>query len=566
MSEDEEGTLARLKALRREIIEPSISAHQGRTVKLMGDGTLVEFSSALDAVRCAVEVQQAVEAAQDVEPEGRRIAFRVGINLGDILIDQDDIYGDGVNIAARLEGLAESGGICVSGAIFDQVRNNIDLEFEDLGPQTVKNVVEPVRAYRLRTGSKPKVARAPPAERRAVPDRASVAVLPFVNMSGDPEQEYFADGMVDEIITALSRLHGLFVAARTSSFMFKGQAIDVRDIAHKLGVRYVLEGSVRKSGDRIRIIGQLIDGATGDHLWADRFDGELADIFDLQDKITDSVVGAIEPTMRSAEIERAKRKRPDSLDAYDYYLRALPHYYASTREGSVEGLRLIDKALELDPAYAPANAVAAWFHFNMVTHGWSANPEHDSAQGLRLARAALDAGTCDPVAMANAGWVLAILARDPESGVAAIDRAVKLSPKSAHVLSLGGWIMTFVGDQEKALARCNAALKLSPSDMLAHRFLTGAAVANLLMGRFEDAVELAEEARRRNARWGPTFRTLAAAHAQLGRQDKAAEALSRLLELEPTATIAHYRERLPYQDPQQAERLWNGLSMAGLPE
>ena len=323
---------------------------------------------------------------------------------------------------------------------------------------------------------------------------------------------------------------------------------------------------MRKAGDRVRIIGQLIDGANGDHLWADRFDGQLADIFDLQDRITESVVGAIEPSLRLAEIEKAKRKRPESLGAYDYYLRALPHFYASTRDGSVEGLKLIDKALALDSNFASANALAAWFYFNLVTHGWSANPEDDSAKGISLARAVLEADTDDPTALANAGWVLATLAHDLDSGVAAIDRAVQLGPNSAYVLSLGGWVMTFEGDQQKAMDRLKEALRLSPSDPLAYRFLTGAAIANLLMGRFEDAVTFGEEARGKNTKWGPIFRTLAAAYAQLGRLDKAAEALSRLLEREPSATISHYRQRLSYKDSEQAERLWDGLRKAGLPE
>ena len=565
---DEEGALARLKALRKELIDPSIAQHEGRVVKTMGDGVLVEFQSVVEAVRNAVELQESVAEREADIPENRQILPRVGVNLGDIVIDGDDIYGDGVNVAARLEGLADPGGVCISGAVYEQVRDRIDVEFEDLGEQQVKNIDRPVRVWRwvadastLATATQ-SVAGAP----LPPSDKPSVAVLPFVNMSGDSEQEYFADGMAEDIITALSRLHWLIVIARTSSFEFKGQNLDIREIARRLDVRYILEGSVRKAGDRARITGQLIDATSGAHLWADRFDGDLADIFDLQDKITENVVGAIELRLVSAEIERSKRKRPENLDAYDFYLRALPHFYASTRDGSDKALELLDDALALDPTFASANGLAAWCYHNRVTHAWSASLEDDIAKGVGLARVAIEADTDDPTALANAGWAVATLAHDVDAGVGAIDRAVELSPNNAYVLSLGGWIMTFVGDQDKALSRCKSALRLRPSDPLAYRFLTGAAVASLLMGQFEDAVALGEEASQRYTKWGPTFRTLAAAHAQLGRLDKATEMLSRLLQLEPSATISHYRKRLPYQDSEQAERLWDGLRKAGLPE
>ena len=568
VDKDEEGTIARLKAHRKEIIDPIMARDNGRIVKTMGDGLLIEFPSVVNAVRNAVDVQRAMAERNSQVPDEQRMEFRVGINLGDIIVDGDDILGDGVNIAARLEGLAAPGGICISAKVHDEVKGKLDLGYEDAGEQKVKNIPQPIRVFRVlleKEDAKGAPSGASDTPGPDIQDKPSIAVLPFVNMSGDPEQEYFADGMVDEIITALSRLRWLLVTARTSSFEFKGQAVDIREIARKLNVRYVLEGSVRKAGERVRIIGQLIDGRTGDHLWADRFDGELVDIFDLQDRITESVVSAIEPSLRSAEIERAKRKRPESLDAYDYYLRALPHFYASTQEGSVEGLRLIEKALALDPGFASANALGAWFYFNLVTHRWSSNAKNDAAKGVHLARAALEADIDDPTALANAGWVLAALAHDLDAGVAALDRAIKLGPNSAYVQSLGGWVMSYVGDQKMALERLNEALRLGPSDPLAYRFLTGAARANILIGQYEDAVSLGENARRMYTKWGPIFLTLAAAYAQLGRLDKATEALSRLLELEPSATISHYRERLPYKDPEQAERLWEGLRKAGLP-
>jgi adenylate cyclase len=390
-------------------------------------------------------------------------------------------------------------------------------------------------------------------------------VLPFENMSRDSEQDYFADGIVEEVITGLSRLRWLYVAARTSSFQFRGQALDVRDIARRLGVRYVLEGSVRKGGDRIRITGQLIDAKSGSHLWADRYDGQLNDIFDLQDKITASVVGAIEPSVLSAEIERAAHKRPESLDAYDYYLRALPYQYRPTREGTAEGVRLLEAALSLDPAFTPACALAAWFHFLRVISTWADAPPEEIKRAIQLARRALNNSKDDPRTLSMSGWVLATMAGEVETGAAVIERAVQLSPNSAQVLDVSGYVSTLTGEQQRALDRSLAALRLSPSDPLAFRFLTCAGIASLLLGDFGAAVGYCDEACRRHE-WGPAFRILAAAHAQLGHTEKASGALARYLELDPGSTISHIRRQLPYRNAEQAERLWEGLRKAGLPE
>ena len=358
MGADEEGTLAALKAIRRELGDPKIAEHRGRIVKTTGDGMLVEFPSVVDAVRCAVEVQQGMAARNTDVPAERRIEFRIGINLGDIISDDNDIYGDGVNVAARLEALAEPGGICISRVVRDQVRDKLDIAFDDRGEQQVKNIARPVHVYgigpqasRLHAGETPAV----PA--LALPDKPSIAVLPFQNMSGDPEQEYFADGMVEEITTAIARLPWLFVIARNSRLTYKGKAIDVKQVARELGVRYVLEGSVRKGGNRVRITGQLIDAASGNHIWADRFDGALDDVFDLQDQVAASVVGAIEPRLRLSEMERAARKPTENLDAYDLYLRALAQSYRYTEQGLGEAVVLLRQALAIDPSYAPAAAM-----------------------------------------------------------------------------------------------------------------------------------------------------------------------------------------------------------------
>jgi TolB-like protein len=342
VSADEEGTLAQWKAHCRDLIDPKIKEHSGRIVRVTGDGLLVEFASVIAAVRCAVEVQRAmVERNTDV-PQEKRIEFRMGINVGDIIIDGTDMWGDGVNVAARLEALSEPGGICVSGRVQEDVHGRLDIAFEDIGERQLKNIARPVRVYRVRLNG---IAKEPAP---ALPNKPSIAVLPFNNMSGDPEQEYFADGVVEEIITALSRMRWLFVIARNSSFTYKGRAVDVKQVGRELGVRYVLEGSVRKAANRVRITAQLIVAVTGAHLWADRFEGALDDIFDLQDQVTASVVGAIAPKLEQAEVERAKHKPTESLDAYDYFLRGVASLHLWTREGNTEALRLFNRAIEID--------------------------------------------------------------------------------------------------------------------------------------------------------------------------------------------------------------------------
>jgi TolB-like protein len=350
MGINEEDTHRDLKAHGHELVEPKIRQNRGRIIKNTGDGFLAEFASVIDAVRCATEIQQGMTMRNAEIPDERRIDFRIGVHQGDIITGSGDIFGDGVNVAARLEGLADPGGICVSARVQEDVRGTLDLPFDDIGERQLKNIQRPVRAYCINLQNKP----ATPRPSAALPDKPSIAVLPFLNLSGDPEQEYFADGMVDEIITSLSRIGWLIVASRTSTFVFKGHSADIRDIARKLNVRYVLEGSVRKAGDRVRIIGQLIDATSGAHLWADRVEGKMNDLFELQDRVTESVIGAIEPKLQFAEIERAKRKRAENMDAYDYYLRALPASHRPTPSTVDEALRLLEKGRALDPNYPPA--------------------------------------------------------------------------------------------------------------------------------------------------------------------------------------------------------------------
>ena len=361
MGADEEGTHERLKGHRRELVDPKITEHHGRIVKTTGDGILVEFPSVVDAVRCAVEVQREMPERNNTVPADRRIEFRIGINIGDIIIEDEDIFGDGVNVAARLEALAEPGGICVSRVVRDQVRDKLDFAFEDQGAQQVKNIARAVHIYRVAMVENAR-AKAP----LSLPDKPSIAVLPFANMSGDPEQEYFADGMVEEIITALSQIRWLFVIARNSTFTYKGRAVDVKQVGRELGVRYVLEGSVRKAGTQVRITGQLIDALTDVHLWASRFDGSLENIFELQDRVAVSVAGVIEPALQAAEIRRSAARPTTDLSAYDLYLRALAAFNQFARERVFEALGLLEQAIEIDRRYGPALSWAAICHLRLV--------------------------------------------------------------------------------------------------------------------------------------------------------------------------------------------------------
>jgi adenylate cyclase len=462
MGADEEGTLRRLKALRAEVIDPTIAEHHGRIVKTTGDGLLVEFASVVDAMRCATQWQMAMADRNAAEPSDSQIEFRIGVNLGDIILDGDDIYGDGVNIAARLEALAEPGGICIERTVLTQTRGKVDFRVEDIGEQTLKNIAQPVHVLRVPAKEKPMPEPASPA--LTLPDKPSIAVLPFANMSGDPEQEYFADGMVEEIITALSRIRWLFVIARNSSFTYKGQAVDVKQVGRELGVRYVLEGSVRKAGGRVRITAQLIDALGGTHLWADRFDGSLEDVFELQDEVALSVAGVIEPTLRQSEIERARRKRPDSLDAYDLYLRALPYAFTPMPEDADEALPLLGKAIELEPDYAAAHAIIAWCHEARYLRGGM--QEETRLAALHHARLAIAGGSDDAAALATAGFVIAVCARDFETALIAFDRSFALTSSSALALGFSSIVRAWNGDDAIAVEHADRAIRLSPLDPL----------------------------------------------------------------------------------------------------
>jgi adenylate cyclase len=569
MGEDEEGTLRALKTHRKEMVDPKIIEHRGRIVKTTGDGMLVEFVSVIDAVRCAVEIQRnMVERNTDV-PVHRRIQFRVGINVGDIISDGGDIFGDGVNVAARLEGLAESGGICVSRVVHDQVRDKLSFTFEDLGEQSVKNIARPIGVHRVHISEFAAPTRASvehPHSIIQVADRPSIAVLPFTNMSGDKEQEYFADGIVEEIITALSHFRWLSVIARNSSFTYKGKNVDVKQVGRELGARYVLEGSVRKSGDRVRITGQMIDGSTGTHLWADRFDGALQDIFDLQDRVTAKVVGEIAPRLEQVEIERAKRKQTENLDAYDYFLRALASLHEWTRESNVEALRLFYHAIELDPSFASAYGLAAMCFTWRKVNGWITDPIQEVAEAERLGRRAVELGPDDAVALSGGGYALVFVAHDLNDGPSFIERALALNPNLAWALFSSGWTKAFLGDPEGAITQLSHAMQLSPLDPHGFRARGGMAFAHFLAGRYEEAITWAEAALRQRPTYLASIRELAAANALAGRLPDAQKAMVRLRQLDPARRVSTVKDWVPLRRPDDLKRLQEGLRQAGLPE
>jgi adenylate cyclase len=562
MGADETGTLARIKEHRRELMDPTNKQYRGRVVKTTGDGILVEFQSVVDALSCAINVQRGMHERNAQVPPERRIEFRIGINLGDVIVDGRDIYGDGVNIAARLEGLAQPGGICISQTVLNHTRGKIAFDVEDLGEQQLKNIARPLRVYRVSCGGI--LARERPT--LALPDKPSIAVLPFQNMSGDPEQEYFADGMVEEIITALSRFQHLFVIARNSSFTYKGRAVDVKQVGRELGVRYVMEGSVRKAGNRVRITGQLVDAATSAHLWAARFEGGLEDIFDLQDQVTASVVNAIGAKLEKAEIERAKRKPTDSLDAYDYYLRGMASFYRWTKEDVSEALRLSYKAIEIDPEFSSAYGLAAWCYFWRMVNGWMTDRVQEVAETTRLARHAAEFSNDDAVALSLSAVALGYVANELDADAVLVDRAMALNPNLAVAWLASATLRAFLGDANMAAEHAARAIRLSPFDPLMFFMETIAALAHFNGGRYGEAWPLAERAFQKNPNFAGTIRVAAATNALAGRLNEARGFIARALQLDPELRISNLKTRVTWFRSEDFAKYAEALRMAGLPE
>ena len=559
MGINEEGTLAALKTHQRELIDPKIAEHRGRIVKTTGDGALVEFASAVDAVRCAVEIQCAMSERSAAIPEDRRIDFRIGINVGDIIIDEGDVYGDGVNIAARLEGIADRGGICISDDTFRQVRDKIDVGFDDAGERQLKNIERPVRVYRVQLGKTAQRAEKASASTK----RPSIAVLPFKNMSGDPEQEYFADGMVDEIITGLSRIKWLSVVSRNSSYLFKNRPATMKDVAATLGVRYVLEGSVRKSGNRVRITAQLIDAETDAHLWAEQYDRLLEDVFALQDEITMCVVGAIEPSVRKAEIDRIKRQRPDNFTAYDLLLQSQQFVFAGMPAEAAKAITLLEQALKLEPNYSAAHAYLSWcLHARFGRGGLR---EEDRLAAVDHARAAVALGNDDATALAIAALVLAYDRHDVSTALKVFDRALELSNCNVFALCFNAAILAWIGRSELAIERAQRALRLGPFDSLIWRAHHALSIAYFDSHRYSDAADSARTVIAANSAYSIPRAILAAALVRLGRLDEARAAARTVLEHEPSFTI-HGTARYAELEPAVFRPMADAWREAGLPE
>ncbi len=565
MGEDEAGTLAALKAHREEFIEPKIAEHKGRLVKLMGDGALVEFASVIDALACAAELQSGMAERNRQMVEGPRIIFRIGINLGDVIVEGDDLYGDGVNVASRLEGLAEPGGICISAKVYDEVKNKLALGYEDMGEQEVKNVAEPIHVYLIvpeRSAGKPK---AGPGEDLALPDKPSIAVLPFDNMSGDPEQDFFADGITEDLITALSKVRWFFVIARNSTYTYKGKAVEVTRVAKELGVRYVLEGSVCKAGNRVRITAQLIDATSGRHVWAERYDRQIEDIFDLQDEMSQTIVGAVEPELSAAERDRALSKPPENLDAWESYQRGLWHMWSYERDGNFEAENLLKRATDLDPNFAPAYAYGSYVQYTRVIMGWSEGPEQSLDAGRTLAEKALALDDKDPMAYFAAGRIHMMRGRHDDS-IASLETAIELNPSFAQSHHGLGMALTLAGRLDEAKEALGMAERLSPRDPILWASTVVHSLACVLSRDYEEALHWARKTIQnpRSKGYWPQA-ALAASLAHLGQMDEARAAVAAALEAMPDLSLAYLEKTLPTKEPGGLDPHLEGLRKAGLP-
>jgi TolB-like protein/class 3 adenylate cyclase len=564
MGRDESGTLAALKALRREVVDPMIDAHNGRIVKTTGDGLLLEFPSVVDAVRCVIEVQTEVAARSVDVPEERRIAFRVGVNLGDVIVDGDDIFGDGVNVAARLEALADPGGICLSEDAVRQVRGKVEAAFDSMGVQSLKNIAQAVNVWRWVSADGSSASA--PVMPLTLPDKPSIAVLPFQNMSGDPEQEYFVDGLVEDIITALSRFRSLFVIARNSSFTYKGRAVNIKQVGRELGVRYVLEGSVRKAGNRLRITGQLIDAETGAHLWADRFDGPLEDIFELQDRLTTTVVGAIAPKVERAEVERARRKLIENLDAYDYFLRGLAEIHKRTFESWTAGLKLFYRAIECDPEFAAPYAMATRCYAAIRQSGWESDRLHAEAETRRLVLRATAVGGDDALALCWTGYGLAYVCGELEKGAALIERGLPMNENLAVGWQVRAAIGLWQGRYDSVADWVTRAKRLNPVDPEAFRSDHIMALVTIARAEYGEAVLWSTKALMPMPSWPPGLWTAAVSNALAGNLAEAQGFVRQLRDVSPESSIGLYRRILPFHEPVLLEKVIQGLRLAGLPE
>jgi adenylate cyclase len=558
MGHDEEGTLRRLKEHIGELVEPRIAAHQGRIVKRTGDGLLVDFASAVEAVRCALAIQSGMTERNRAAPENSRIEFRIGINLGDVIIEGEDIYGDGVNVAARLEGIAEPGAIFVSRAVRDSVRDKLEVMLEDLGERSVKNIARPVRVFRIgrAEGARPEPMPLP------VPDKPSIAVLPFTNMSGDAEQEYFSDGMTEDLITDLSKVSGLFVIARNSSFAYKGKAIKVQEIGRDLGVRFVLEGSIRKAGNRARITAQLVDAGNGGHLWAERFDRELTDIFATQDEVVQKIVGALAIKLTPGEERRLRQRGTNNVEAYEFWLRARELLGRATRDAVVQARAMHRRAIEIDPNFAAPHAGLAFVALAEYVNGWVDDPAQALAEAESWARRAVELNDQEPVGHMALGSTL-IWRRDHDAALAAHRRSIELDPNYAQGHIGVGVALMYSGRAAEALEPFATAMRLDPHypNMLLH-FL---AQAQFSLGRYGAAANHLLDRIARNPDTDASRMLLAACYGHLGRTEDARAVWTELLKVNPDFSLTQRARVLPYKLASDFQRITAGLSKAGLP-
>ena len=562
MAADEAGTLAALKRHRETVFDPAVAAHHGRVVKLIGDGTIVEFASVIDAVNCALSVQRPAEHAPDQRASQAAIVLRIGINLGDVIMEGDDLYGDGVNIAARLEPLAEPGGICISSIVNESIGNRVDVRFQDGGDITVKNIDRPIRVWRwhpsITAVPSPSIAPNPG------PNGAgqSIAVLPFTNMSGDPEQEYFSDGISEDIITDLSKIAGLTVIARNSSFTYKGRSVDVREIGRELGVRSVLEGSIRRAGQRVRITAQLIDATSGSHLWAERYDRDLTDIFAVQDEVTTQIVGALKVTLSPAEKARLVEKEPSNIAAYDCVLRGREIMLGKdkNRETFVEAVTYFKKALELDANYSQAYASLGFAHMFDYQNRWSDDPDKSLKLAREYAQKAIDNDPNEPMAH-GAAALTAIFEKDFDRAQAEVDRTLALNPSSALAHNLLGTIRSYSGRPLEAIPAIEQAMRLDPA--FRPQFLHFLGIAYLLAGKYETAAAMLRQRILLVPNTDFSRAVLAATLGHLGEIEEARRVWAELMKINPKFSFSAYIGRQPMR-PEDAERVVAGLAKTGL--
>ena len=562
MAADEAGTLAALKAHRAEHWDPKIAEYRGRIVGTAGDSLLVEFTSVVDAVACAVDVQQAMAAGNAELPDDRKMLFRVGVNLGEIIVDDDDIFGDGVNVAARLQEIAEPGGVSVADAVYRQIEGKVDFAFADQGEHRLKNIARPVRVWRWH-GDLPGAPATSTvrADTLALPEKPSIAVLPFDNMSGDPEQDYFSDGITEDIITDLSKISGLFVIARNSAFAYKGKVGDVQRVSRELGVRYVLEGSVRKAGGRVRISAQLVDGRTGGHLWAERYDRDLTDIFAVQDEVTEEIVSTLSLKLTAAERGRGPTQDTDNLEAYDYLLRGRGQLLSATKQGNAEARRMFEKARALDPAYASAHARLAQAHTQEMMQGWSESPAESLDRAYAFSEQALALDDSSPLVHGVLAYVC-LWRREHARAVAEAERAIALDPNNADSYTALASILTFAGEPEKSLPLMERAMRLNPHYL--GEYMAALGHAHFVMRRYEDAVAAFKRGIVRNPDFMPNHLLLAASYAKLGKQAEAQAEVAESKRLSPRISGWMAAAMLPYRRPGDLDHVRDALQWAGL--